>query len=155
MINARAETVPEKPSFRRAFRSRRCLILADGFYEWRKTYSGKQPYYMRMKDGSPFAFAGLWESWKNGREIRSCAIITTEANELVGEVHNRMPVILHPEDYELWLDPDFGEKEPLADLLRPYPANEMEAYPVSRRVNSPSNDDPDCVRPVSDTVEAG
>ncbi len=148
MINARAETVPEKPSFRRAFRSRRCLILADGFYEWRKTGGGKQPHYIRMEDGSPFAFAGLWESWKNGREIRSCAIITTGANELVGEIHDRMPVILHPEDYDLWLNPDFDEKDPLATLLKPYPANEMEAYPVSRYVNSPSNDDPGCVQPV-------
>ncbi len=149
MINARAETVPEKPSFRRAFRSRRCLILADGFYEWRKTGGGKQPHYIRLEDGSPFAFAGLWESWKNGREIRSCAIITTEANEIVGEIHDRMPVILHPEDYDLWLDPDFDEKDPLTTLLKPYPASEMEAYPVSRYVNSPSNDDPGCVQPVS------
>lgn len=149
MINARAETVPEKPSFRRAFRSRRCLILADGFYEWRKTGGGKQPHYIRMEDGSPFALAGLWESWKNGREIRSCAIITTEANEIVGEIHDRMPVILHPEDYDLWLDPDFDEKDPLTTLLKPYPASEMEAYPVSSYVNSPSNDDPGCVQSVS------
>lgn len=147
MINARAETVAEKPSFRSAFRHRRCLIPADGFYEWRKTGGGKQPHYIRMGDGSPFAFAGLWERWRNGREIRSCIIITTGANELVGEVHDRMPVILHPEDYDLWLDPDFDERDPLTTLLKPYPADEMEAYPVSRYVNSPSNDDPACVQP--------
>ncbi|CAN5676133.1 hypothetical protein BH24ACT20_BH24ACT20_17960 [soil metagenome] len=102
-----------------------------------------------MEDGSPFALAGLWESGKNGREIRSCAIITTEANKLVGEIHDRMPVILHPEDYDLWLDPDFNEKDPLTTLLKPYPASEMEAYPVSSYVNSPSNDDPGCVQSVS------
>ena len=148
MINARAETVATKPSYRSAFKSRRCLILADGFYEWKKTSSGKQPYYIRMEDESPFAFAGLWEIWKNGREIRSSTIITTEPNELLGDIHNRMPVILHPDDYALWLDPDFDEKEPLKTLLKPYPANQMAAYPVSRRVNKPSNDEPKVVEPV-------
>ena len=98
IINARAETVAEKPSFRKAFRNHRCLVLADGFYEWHKTGNGKQPYYIRMEDGSPFAFAGLWESWQNGTEIRSATIITTDANDVVGPIHNRMPVILHPED---------------------------------------------------------
>jgi putative SOS response-associated peptidase YedK len=96
MINARAETVSEKPSFRKAFKVRRCLILADGFYEWQKTDNGKQPYHIKMQDDSPFAFAGLWETWKNGEEIRSCTIITTDANDLMGEIHHRMPVILHP-----------------------------------------------------------
>ncbi len=146
MINARAETVPEKPSFRAAFKGRRCLILADGFYEWQRTADGKQPFYIRMRDGSPFAFAGLWESWSgDGEEVRSCAIITTAANELVGEVHDRMPVILPEEDHDLWLDPDFREKETLAALLEPYPAGAMEAYPVSRFVNSPRNDDERCI----------
>jgi putative SOS response-associated peptidase YedK len=149
MINARAETVAEKPSFRKAFRNHRCLVLADGFYEWQKTGNGKQPYYIRMEDGSPFAFAGLWESWQNGREIRSATIITTDANDVVGPIHNRMPVILHPEDYALWLDPDFDEKEPLTTLLKPYPAEAMEAYPVSRRVNSPSNNEPSCIESVA------
>jgi putative SOS response-associated peptidase YedK len=102
-----------------------------------------------MKDGSPFAFAGLWEVWRDAEEIRSCTIITTEANELVDEVHHRMPVILPPEDYELWLDPDFEEKEALTSLLRPYPSGGMEAYPVSRRVNSPSNNAPDCIEPAA------
>ena len=146
MINARAETVSEKPSFRNPFRKRRCLVLADGFYEWQKTNNGKQPYYIRMEDGSPFALAGLWESWdRDGEEVRSCTIITTDANELVGEIHDRMPVILHSEDYGLWLDPDFDEKDPLTALLKPYPEDVMEAYPVSRRVNKPYNNEAGCI----------
>ena len=149
MINARAETVAEKPSFRKAFRNHRCLVLADGFYEWQKGANGKQPYYIRMEDDSPFAFAGLWESWQNGREIRSATIITTDANDVVTPIHNRMPVILHPEDYGLWLDPDFDEKEPLTTLLKPYPAEAMEAYPVSRSVNSPSNNEPSIIESVA------
>ena len=149
MINARAETVAEKPSYRKAFRKSRCLVLADGFYEWQKTESSKQPFHIRMKDESPFAFAGLWESWDNGEEIRSCTIITTNANDLVGEVHNRMPVILQLEDYEMWLDPDFDEREPLTSLLKPFPADAMEAYPVSRRVNKPSNNEPGCIEPAA------
>ena len=149
MINARAETVSEKPSFRSAFKKRRCLILADGFYEWKKTDDGKQPYHIKMQDGSPFAFAGLWETWQNGEEIRSCTIITTEANGLMNEIHHRMPVILPPEDYGMWLDPDFDEKDPLTSLLKPYPADAMEAYPVSRRVNKPSNNEPGVVEPAA------
>ncbi len=149
MINARAETASEKPSFRSAFKKRRCLILADGFYEWQKTDSGKQPFYIHMKDGSPFAFAGLWEAWKNGEEIRSCTIITTDANDLMNEIHHRMPVILPPENYGVWLDPDFDEKEPLMDLLKPYPSDEMEAYQVSRRVNRPANNEPSCIEPAA------
>lgn len=149
MINARAETASEKPSFRSAFKKRRCLILADGFYEWQKTDSGKQPFYIHMKDGSPFAFAGLWEAWKNGEEISSCTIITTDANDLMNEIHHRMPVILPPENYGVWLDPDFDEKEPLMDLLKPYPSDEMEAYQVSRRVNRPANNEPSCIEPAA------
>jgi putative SOS response-associated peptidase YedK len=149
MINARAETVAEKPSFRRAFKVHRCLILADGFYEWKKTDGGKQPYHVKMEDGSLFAFAGLWETWQNGEEIRSCTIITTDANDLMSEIHHRMPVILHPEDYAMWLDHDFEEKEVLTTLLKPYPADVMEAYPVSRRVNKPSNNEPSVLEPAS------
>jgi len=149
MINARAETVSEKPSFRSAFKKRRCLILADGFYEWQKTDNGKQPFYIKMEDDSPFAFAGLWEIWKDEEEIRSCTIITTEANNLMDEIHHRMPVILHPEDYGMWLDPDFDEKEPLTSLLKPYPSDTMEAYTVSRRVNKPSNNEPSVVEPAA------
>jgi putative SOS response-associated peptidase YedK len=150
MINARAETVAEKPSFRSAFKKRRCLILADGFYEWRKTDDGKQPYYIKMQDDSPFAFAGLWETWdKYGEEVRSGTIITTDANDLMTEIHHRMPVILHPENYEAWLDPGFDEKEALTSLLKPYPADAMEAYPVSRRVNKPSNNEPSVLEPAA------
>ena len=151
MINARSETVPEKPSFRSAFRERRCLILADGFYEWQKTNGGKQPYYIRMRDGSPFAFAGLWEIWKDrdNKEVRSCTILTTEANRLVGEVHHRMPVILPSEDYGMWLDPSVQEADRLTPLLVPHPSDALEVYPVSRFVNSPSNDDERCVEPAA------
>jgi putative SOS response-associated peptidase YedK len=151
MINARSETAAEKPSFRKAFRKRRCLIPADGFYEWQKRNNGKQPYYVRMKDGSPFAFAGLWETWGgDGKdEIRSCTILTTDPNELLAPIHNRMPVILYPENYELWLDPDVREVELLSSLLNPYPGDAMDAYPVSRRVNSPANDEPSCIEPAA------
>jgi putative SOS response-associated peptidase YedK len=150
MINARAETVSEKPSFRSAFKKRRCLIVADGFYEWQKTHNGKQPFYIRMKDSSPFAFAGLWETWDGeGEEIRSCSIITTDANDLMDEIHHRMPVILPRENYGAWLDPGFEEKEALTDLLRPYLSDGMEAYPVSRRVNKPSNNEPSVVEPAA------
>lgn len=149
MINARAETVAEKPSYRKAFKKSRCLILADGFYEWQKTDSGKQPFHIRMQDGAPFAFAGLWEIWDKGDGLRSCTIITTDANDLVGEVHNRMPVILHPEDYAMWLDPDFDEREPLTTLLKPFPAEAMETYMVSRRVNKPSNNEPGVMEPAA------
>jgi putative SOS response-associated peptidase YedK len=149
MINARSETAPEKPSFRRAFRERRCLIPADGFYEWRRLNGGKQPYYIRVHDGRPFAFAGIWESWeREGPGIRSCAILTTSANALVGEIHDRMPVILPASSYEAWLDPE-AEREELAALLAPYPDDEMETYPVSRLVNSPQNNDPRCIEPAA------
>lgn len=150
MINARSETAPEKPSFRTAFKKRRCLIPADGFYEWQKTNGAKQPYYIHMKDDRPFAFAGLWERWSGeGEEIRSCTILTTGPNELVGDIHNRMPVILHPDHYDLWLDPGMQEVEPLTYLLEPYPAEKMEAHPVSRYVNSPSHNDPHCIEPAA------
>jgi putative SOS response-associated peptidase YedK len=150
MINARSETAPGKPSFRRAFRERRCLIPADGFYEWQRTNGAKQPYYIHMEDGRPFAFAGLWESWSKGGEgdIRTCTILTTGANALVGEVHDRMPVILAHDAYDVWLDPA-SERDELTGLLAPYPEDEMEAYPVSRFVNSPSNNDPRCIEPAA------
>ena len=148
MINARSETAPEKPSFRKAFRERRCLIPADGFFEWKRESGGKQPYYFRMREGRPFAFAGLWESWRRDGEILSCAILTTAANDLVGEVHERMPVILPRERYEAWLDPE-AEGEELKELLVPYPGDDLEAYPVSRFVNSPANDDPRCIEPAA------
>ncbi|AHY48284.1 hypothetical protein RradSPS_3001 (plasmid) [Rubrobacter radiotolerans] len=148
-INARSETVAEKPSFRSAFRSRRALIPADGYYEWKRVGKGpKQPYLFTLAGGEPFAFAGLWERWGEGEEeLRTAALLTTEPNAVAREVHDRMPVILPREAYDLWLDPD-AEKEELLALLAPYPAREMEAYPVSTHVNSPKNNDPECVRPV-------
>lgn len=146
MINARSETAPEKPSFRSAFKRRRCLIPADGFYEWKREPGGKQPFYIRMKDGSPFAFAGLWEEWRD--ELRTCAILTTSPNGIMEDIHNRMPVILPAAHYEAWLDPE-AEKEELASLLVPYEGDDLEAYPVSRFVNSPRNNDERCVEPVA------
>ncbi|MBI4842162.1 MAG: SOS response-associated peptidase [candidate division NC10 bacterium] len=149
LINARAETVATKPAFRQALRERRCLILADGFYEWQRRGRHKQPFHIRMLDGRPFAFAGLWEHWEGpeGTVIDSCTILTTTANELVGALHDRMPVILAPQDYDVWLDPAIQEVERLEPLLRPYPAEEMTAHPVSTRVNNPANDSPACVEP--------
>jgi putative SOS response-associated peptidase YedK len=132
MINARAETAATKPTFRKAFRQRRCLIVADGFYEWKKFNGRKQPYYIRLQDGQPFAFAGLWERWNRGDSpIDSCTILTTDANELVGSIHDRMPVILDPGDYDLWLDPDVQDPKRLEPLLVPYTSEAMAAWPVS------------------------
>lgn len=147
MINARSETVAEKPAFRAAFRRRRCLVVADGFYEWQKLNGGKQPFYVRLRDGRPFAFAGLWEHWQgaDGSEIESCTLLTTQPNDLIRPLHNRMPVILRPKDYELWLDPKVQQAEALQPLLSAYPSEEMDAYAVSRFVNSPKNDDPRCI----------
>jgi putative SOS response-associated peptidase YedK len=150
MINARAESVSSKPAFRGAFKYRRCLVPADGFYEWKKEGKRKQPVYIRRKDEQPFAFAGLWEEWeREGEVIESCTIITTEANELVSEFHDRMPVILDPADYDVWLDPEVQDPEVLEPLLRPYPSGEMEVYLVSRLVNDPRHEDPKCVEPES------
>ena len=150
MINARAETLADKPAFRSALRNRRCLIVADGFYEWQKTGTRKQPYHIRMNDGRPFAFAGLWERWAPAGEqpVESCTIVTTAPNELLAGVHDRMPVILAHHDYPLWLDPAGREAERVLPLLRAYPAEEMVAYPVSLRVNDPANDEPACVAPL-------
>ena len=149
LINARAETVAIKPAFRKAFRERRCLILADGFFEWQRRGRHKQPFHIRMRDGRPFAFAGLREYWEGpeGPGIDSCTILTTTANELIGTLHDRMPVILAPQDYDLWLDPGIREAERLQSLLHAYPSEEMAAYPVSTRVNNPANDSPECVEP--------
>jgi putative SOS response-associated peptidase YedK len=150
MINARADTVATKPSFRTAYKKRRCLLVADGFYEWQKTGAKKQPYYIRLKDDGPFAFAGLWERWKrDDKAIESCTIITTDANELMQPIHDRMPVILQPDAYELWLDPAVQEPERLQPLLRPFAAGEMAAYPVSTVVNSPRNERAECVEKLS------
>lgn len=152
LINARAETVAEKPAFRSAFKHRRCLVLADGFYEWQQQEDKKQkqPFYIRLSDRYPFAFAGLWEHWEDatGEEIESCTLLTTEPNELMCPIHNRMPVILDPKDYDLWLDSEVKKSELLEPLLRPYPSEEMTAYPVSKAVNKPSNDSTECIESI-------
>ena len=150
LINARVESVRDKPAFRAAFKQRHCLILADGFYEWQKLPRHKQPYHLRLKSGRPFAFAGLWETWhRDDQSVRSCTILTTEPNELARQVHDRMPVMLSPEHYQHWLDARVsGTDEPSA-YLGPYPAEEMEAIAVDSRVNSPRNNDAACLRPVS------
>ena len=147
MINARAETLAEKPSFRAAFKKRRCLVLADGFYEWLQTPAGKQPMRITLASGEPFAMAGLWESWHapDGSLLRTFTIITGEPNELVAPIHNRMPAILLPEHEAIWLD-NAAEPAIWQDILRPYPAQRMAAYPVSRRVNFVGNDDEGLVR---------
>lgn len=150
LINARAETVAEKPAFRAAFKKRRCLILADGFYEWHTQNGEKQPFYFRLENGEPFAFAGLWEHWEKGEgePIETCTIITTEANELMRPIHERMPVILDSKNYEQWLDPETKKIELLQSFLQPYPSKEMSAYPVSTKVNSPKSDRPECILPI-------
>ena len=154
MINARAETVAEKPSFRAAFKRRRCLVVADGFYEWQRQENKKQPFYFRLQDEQPFGFAGLWEQWQSpeGKEVASCTIVTTEANELMQSVHNRMPVILKPEDYDLWLNPQLQAPDTLQQLLQPYLSEAMTAYPVSTVVNSPKNNTPECIVPIGEGV---
>lgn len=146
MINARAETVATRRAFGDAFRRRRCLLLADGFFEWKRGAKPKQPYYIRLEENRPFALAGLWERWHRGDvEIQSCTIITTQANELVAELHDRMPVILDSHDYDAWLDPGMEDARQLEPLLVPYPAERMTAYPVSTAVNSPRHDSPACI----------
>ncbi len=141
MINARAESVATKPSFRSAFKKRRCLILADGFYEWKKVGDKKQPFLIHMKDDEPFVFAGLWERWHREKQtIESCTIIVTEPNQVLEEIHDRMPVILPAEHYDLWLDPEFEDTKKLEKMLKPFPPDEMAAYPVSTLVNNPRND---------------
>ena len=152
MINARAESVAEKPAFRSAFQRRRCLIPADGFYEWQgivsKTTKKKQPYLIGLKNTLSFAFAGLWERWKppeGGDPVESCTVITTEPNALCRKLHDRMPVILPEETWDRWLDNDEKDAEALKQLLVPYPEDEMEMFPVSTLVNNVRNEDPACV----------
>lgn len=154
MINARGETLPEKPAFRTAFKRRRCLILSDGFYEWQKQPDGKTkiPQYIRLASGQPFAFAGLWEVWRpdeTASPLYSCTIITTAPNDLVATIHDRMPVILPRDAYTTWLHPDEVDPVSLMPLLTAYPASDMTVHPVSRKVNSPANDSPDLVLPLA------
>ena len=157
MINARAETLAEKPAFRGALKRRRCLIPADGFYEWRKEPDGsKTPIYIRLKSHEPFAFAGLWEDWHDptggGSQSRSCTIITTRPNEMTASIHDRMPAIVPPERQKLWLSPGELSAADLDAILGPYPAEAMEAYPVSKTVNSPRNEMAACVTPLIASV---
>lgn len=145
LINARAETIAEKPSFRSAFKHRRCLILADGFYEWQRVNSKKQPFYFHKRDRQPFAFAGLWEHWQGeSGAIASCTIVTTQANELLEPIHDRMPVILPSEEYATWLDPSATSNQ-LQTLLHPYAAEAMAGYPVSPLVNRATYESPECI----------
>lgn len=150
MINARAETVAEKPAFRAAFKKRRCVIACDGFYEWQKSAQGKQPYYVRVDGGAPFGFAGLYEVWKSAddEKLSTCTIITTTPNEIMSPIHHRMPVILNSDDWSSWLDPANDDSASLQKLLRPFNASRMDAYPISTHVNSPAHDDERCVQPV-------
>ena len=152
LINARAESVARKPAFREPFRKRRCLVPADGFYEWRRVGRARDPYLVKMRDGRTFAFASVWDRWGSDR-LESCAILTTAANALVAPIHGRMPVVLDRSSYALWLDPDAPEED-LHRLLRPFPAEEMVAYPVSARVNSTAVDDPECEMPVAEPPSA-
>ncbi len=152
LINARGETVAEKPSFRGSFKYKRCLIPADGFYEW-KAQTGqksKTPYFIHMKDRQPFAFAGLWDEWHSpdGNTLRTCTIITTAPNELMADLHNRMPVILDKQNFGDWLNPMPLRPENLIHLLKPFPADRMSAYPVSTSVNIPGNDRPELIMPL-------
>lgn len=151
LINARAETVAEKPSFREAFMRQRCLVIADGFYEWQKRGRTRQPYFIRLKTDQPFGFAGLYDVWTSpgGEVITTCTIITSEPNETVKTLHDRMPVILSKEFEDAWLDPYNADHASLVQMLSPYSANEMEMHTVSALVNSPANDSPECMAPAT------
>lgn len=150
MINARAETVAEKATFKHPLKRQRCLIPADSFYEWKKDNDKKTPMRIRLKSGDTFAFAGLWSRWTSpeGEEVCSCTIITTRPNKLMENIHNRMPVILRSEDEDAWLDTSIQDTEFLQQFLNPYDADQMEAYEVSSAVNSPKNAGPECIKPI-------
>lgn len=151
MINARAETVSEKPAYRVSFRKRRCLILADGFYEWQATSGPKQPFFFHRGDGYPFAMAGLWDRWDKGQDsvLETFTILTTSANEVVAPVHKRMPVILEESVLDEWLDPERQDTESLSEMLLPAPPEILESFPVSTYVNNPANEGPQCVEPIA------
>jgi putative SOS response-associated peptidase YedK len=148
-INAKSETAPDKPAFRDPLKLRRCLIPADGFYEWKRTATSKQPYCFEVKDGELFAFAGLWDEWKDssGQWLRTCSILTTTPNVVTSAVHDRMPVVLDPASYDVWLDPGMQNVAAISELLKPYDARLMRCYPVSIRINHVANDDEECSRP--------
>ena len=151
MINARSETLAEKPSFREAFKKRRCLVLADGWYEWQVAAGGKQPWFVRRKGAQPFAFAGLWERWNDpatGSTLESCTIVTTIAAESIRKIHERMPVVLEETDWDRWTDTAFSDTGVLSELLTPCDPNTLEAWPVSREVNAPKNQGPGLIASV-------
>lgn len=153
MINARCETVADKAAWRTPLQKQRCIIPADGWYEWRQTPDGKQPHYFRRKDGGLFALAGLWDEWRDNSQpdaqpLHTCAVITCPANTLAAPVHDRMPVILHAVDESRWLDSQWNRSLEIIELLRPFPPDEFEVYPVSRAVNSPAGDNPDLIRKI-------
>jgi putative SOS response-associated peptidase YedK len=151
MVNARVESAATRPAFRGAFRHRRCLVPADGFYEWQRTNGNKQPYYVTRLDGRPLAFAGLWEVWdRGGGPIESCTILTTAADDRLAALHDRMPVLLEPEAYARWLDPAVQDPAQLQRLLRPYPSEALALRRVGPQVNDPRNDGPRCIEPQSD-----
>jgi putative SOS response-associated peptidase YedK len=155
-INAASETVVDKPAFREPLRRRRCLIPADGFYEWKRVGpKQKQPYHIGMADDGVFAFAGLWDRWngQDGKTIESCTILTTNANALLKPLHDRMPVILHPDDYDRWLDPGITDPERVTDLLRPFDGRLMRIYPVSETVNRADSEGPECAKEVAPATE--
>jgi len=149
-INARSETAATKPAFRDPLKFRRCLIPADAFYEWSRTGKAKQPYCFEVNDGQLFAFAGLWDGWKDasGKWLKTCSILTTTTNAVTSAIHDRMPVVLHPDSYDVWLDPGMTNVQVISELLRPYDARMMRSYPVSTRINHVANDDEECSRPV-------
>lgn len=151
MINARSETVDQKPSFKGPFKYKRCLIPADGFYEWKRLDGAKQPYFIKRVDDKPMAFAGLWDYWggADGSELETCTIITTEANEIMQPIHERMPVILKESEFDVWLDPRIQEPILLKQYLKPFPSEELETYPVSTFVNKPANNSKECLKPLS------
>jgi putative SOS response-associated peptidase YedK len=150
MINARSETAATKPAFRDPLRYRRCLIPADGFYEWKRTTTSKRPYCFEVNEGELFAFAGLWDGWKdsNGSWVKTCSILTTTPNAATSAIHDRMPAILDPDSYELWLDPGMKDVSAASDLLKPYDPRRMRCFPISTRINHVANDDADCSAPV-------
>lgn len=150
MINARSESVAEKSSFKTPLKRSRCLVLADGFYEWRKTQGGKQPYHIHLKKNRPFTFAGLWDRWTKGPEgtVESFTILTTAANQKVASLHDRMPVILDGEARDIWLDRSVEDPSMLVPLLRPFDDDEIDYFPVAKIVSNPANDQPECVRPI-------
>jgi putative SOS response-associated peptidase YedK len=149
-INARSETAATKPAFRDPLKYRRCLVPADGFYEWKRTPTSKQPYCFEVNEGELFAFAGLWDGWKDpsGKWVKTCSILTTIPNAVTSAIHDRMPVIVHPDGYDLWLDPGVTDAQVASELLKPYDARVMGCYPISTRINHVANDNEECSRPV-------